>query len=84
MNPKIERSRNYILSNTKYIIDEDTFQVLDEEQIAWIAHVTTTHFQEIGKPEQSYYILVFVSQHIVLNDEALAQLGTYITNIKSK
>ncbi len=39
----IQWSKTYLTNRTDWIIDESTFQVLDEDSLLWVARVTTTH-----------------------------------------
>ena len=70
----IQRSRDYIISRTEWIIDDDTFQVLDEEKAMWIARVTTTHNSKRGLPEESFFALVRYTEHFVLQEQYMSIL----------
>jgi len=81
MNENIAQSRTSLLSGTGWVVDEDTFQVLDETKRAWIARVTTTHLQKQGKPEQSFYVLASLGQYVRFYAEELVQLKAYLKTV---
>lgn len=70
----IEWSKQYLTTRYDWVIDESTFQVLDEERGLWIASVTTTHNSARGKPEHSFYVLVCYSEHFVIQDHQMLAL----------
>lgn len=70
----IQWSKRYICNRTEWIIDESTFQVLDEEKLVWAARVTTTHNSKYGQPEESFFALVRYTESFVLEDKNMPVL----------
>lgn len=54
----IERSKLLITSKYPWIIDESTFQVIDDEYCVWAACVTTTFRKERNMEELTFPIIV--------------------------
>lgn len=67
----IEKSKQYLINETQWIIDESTFHVIDEERAMWVARVTTTHLTERGEKERSFTVLVRYTEHFTLYDAHL-------------
>ena len=63
----IVASKDYITSKYQWSINEDTFQVLDEEYCLWVALVTTTR-RQAHQGELTFPILVS-------EDEVFAELS---------
>jgi hypothetical protein len=70
----IEESKRHITRITKWVIDESSFTVLNEEKGYWIANVTTTHLKTRGEKEETFTILVQGYGYFIIEPEILPAL----------
>ena len=74
----IMTSRRYIENQTHWIINEETFTVLDNSSCLWVAQVTTTHNHEYGEEERTFTVLARWTEHFVLENDILPKISEWI------
>lgn len=79
----IQQSRQYIINLTRYVLDESTFFVLDEEQCVWIASVTTSHNRVRGEEEEPFILYVEGQTFILIDVRFVSDLACWFSSLVS-